>query len=220
MATRFYLPSTGAPDVNPPYGAWDNTANAVRRKMVLTRINSANSFVSSPLSTSGNILLWQFTSAPIAAQTISGTVKIQARAGEGHNSLNAYDRVRLVVVSNDGGTLRGTLLALAAYKNTEFNVGGDINKTFADGDALTSVVAQANDRIVLELGCNQASYAAIAHIVCGDDSATDLPENETETSTYNPWLEFSMNIAWPSAAAADLQRVLRGVLRGVGRGLR
>jgi len=209
MPTRFYLPSTGAAEVSPAFDAgWVNIpANVDRLKCVTTRINSAMVDAQRTVTVGASeetVLVRQYVSAPIAAQTISGTVKLQARAREEAAGMNARDFLLLKVVSNDGSTVRGTLLALNSYKNTELNT-TLTNKTWADGDALTSVTAQAGDRIVAEIG---VAWLSILNRSCwvnfGDNSATDLPENETETAAYNPWLEFSMDIVFQGAARAQV----------------
>ena len=204
MATRFYLPSSGAAAVSPAYGAWTFTDEAQRLAMATTKISTSMSAigVTGSFDATGTHRLWrQYVSAPIGAQTVSGTVKMQARCNNGGVDLD-YDhiRLRIIVVSNDGATVRGTLLALGNYgpANEFTDTPTSTNRTGADGDALSSVSASANDRIVVEIGayCGGAGGADEGAIQCifGDDSGTDLPENESTTAANNPWVEFSGNL--------------------------
>ena len=207
--TRLYLPSTGTPSVSPAFDAeWDITASAVRRSAVTTRISSAQTTFSAG-SISGALqdaLAVQYVSAPIAAGPITGTVKGQIRAtragslGGAPGGIRAQIIVR--VVSNDGSTFRGTLYAgdldttSTDDPASEF-ASSDTNRTFPRGAPVTvsTVSAQTNDRIVIEVGARrQGSLAAAASLTLGDDSATDLPEDETTTTANNPWVEFSIDL--------------------------
>ncbi len=216
MVTRFYLPSTGAADVNPAYtGTWTSSANADRRKPVTTKISSAmtNRTVNALSSgTKETILVRQYVSDPIAAQTISGTIKGQIRAMEESGTMNASLSILIKVVSNDGNTVRGTLLALTDQNTTasnEFEI-SLTNHTFKNGDTtpitLSSVVASAQDRIVIEIGVNEATTVTtrVLTLNFGDDSASDLAEDQTTTAANNPWIEFSGTISFGTLYTKDL----------------
>jgi hypothetical protein len=66
--------------------------------------------------------------------------------------------------------------------------------------ALTEVVAQDGDRLVIEIGFrafNTSATEYIGRMEVGDPATgTDLPENETETGQKRGWLEFSQNLVW------------------------
>lgn len=204
MPTRFYMPSSGAAAVSPAFdGGWDTTPND-RLKMVTTKISSSMTDLTTDeeLSVLGTKLGWrQYVSDPIPAQTVQGTVKGQIRVAEGDAAQN-FDQVALVikVVSNDGGTVRGTLLSIGGHvAANEFTVNTTkTNRKIADGDSLSSVAASANDRIVIEIGCIDSSFASLGadslYASFGDDSGTDLPEDETTTAANNPWIEFSQTL--------------------------
>lgn len=206
MPTRFFLPSTGAAAVTPALGAWDETANAgAALECVTTRISSAMASVTVAKGTGATrALARQYVSKPIDAQTISaGTVKGQVRALESaiNDNLDLVP-IRITVVSNDGTTLRGTILALGDYVTVlEFGT-ALTNRKIADGDATTSVTAQAGDRIVIELGIkNSTSGTSVSgSLSFGDDNATDLGENTTDTSAFNPWVELSNTITFQTPA--------------------
>lgn len=200
--TRYYLPSSGPADVSPDFAAWDNVAFADRVRMVTDRTDSAvaSATVLDQVDPPGTKFLWrQYVSDPLGAQTIAGTVKGQVRTrlqtGDArHNQVNLC----IKVVSHSGSVLRGTLLALGAhvspnmYTPTIFR-----NRKAADGDTLASVVVVNGDRLVVEIGTSASIVSVDVDGVdasFGDNSATDLPEDETTTAANNPWIEFSQDI--------------------------
>lgn len=229
MATRFYLPSTGAAAVSPAYAAWNNTAEAASRlKCVTTRISSAMANVSvfdDAYSADYSRLWRQYVSDPIGAQTVIGTVKGQVRVYSDTAGMN-HDRVSLCikVVSNDGTTLRGTLLALGYYGATNEYALSLTNRTLANDDALSSVVASDDDRIVIEIG-TQPSVApgdeGLVYASFGDNSGTDLAEDETATAANNAWVEFSGDLftsnqtSTPSAVESGGATLAGGLMAGV-----
>ena len=206
MATRFYLPSSGAAAVNPGFAAWDETASADRIRCVTTK--SSTAMVSKTVAKgtgATRALVRQYVSDPIEAQTIAaGTIKGQIRALESATNDN-LDLVPICVkvYSNDGSTLRGTILALGDYVAVlEFGT-ALTNRKIADGDATSSVVASDGDRIVIELGHKNSTVgtSVSGDLNFGDNSATDLLENTTDTAANNPWVELSVTITFKAAAA-------------------
>ena len=200
-ATRIYLPSTGTNAVSPAFGGWgDTTTGAPDRIRCVTKKIGTTMIGESFTSGGGGpgnttYLNRQYVSDPIAAQTISGTVKGQVRGTD--NTATVYSAILIRVVSNDGSTVRGTLLALTAGANDY--PAALTNRYTPASTALAAVTAQNGDRIVIEIGISKtAGGAKVISQSFGDDSATDLPENETETLAYNPWIEFSQNIIFPS----------------------
>jgi len=143
-------------------------------------------------------ITYQFISPPLLAQTIAGTVKGQFRVAEYAAADDCCRAVVIKVVSNDGSTLRGVLLAhFPASLVAEWAVGTYTNRSIPPLTTLTNVTCQAGDRLVIELGGRffAGSYRNAAYRI-GDASANDLPEDETTTSDYNPWMEFSQDIQW------------------------
>lgn len=186
--TTFYLPSTGAAAVSPGFdGGWEATGDADRLAMVTTRISSA--FTDKSITTllvAGQTLFRQYVSAPLQAQTFHAPVFIYARAMETLGSLNGFSQIVLKVVSNDGSTMRGTLLSIGEYSGgTEWNT-ATRNKAFVNGRVPTPVTAIAGDRIVLEIGLSHDALITTAAINFGDNSSTDLPRDEVATAADNP----------------------------------
>jgi hypothetical protein len=205
MATRLYLPSTGAAAVSPAYDSgWGDTTGADRIAAVTIKIASAMASKSFPSNSSGG-LARQYVSPPMAAQTISGTVKCYLRCLENFLSHNYDGWIGIRVCNNAGTSFTGTLLATGLHgPGTDFADSLE-NRSFADGDTVSSLAINAGDRLVIELGADQLTGTGGGDFSFGDNSGTDLPEDETTTAANNPWLEFSMTIAWlASAQESDL----------------
>lgn len=153
---RLYFDATGAAPASPAFATgWTDTTEAARRKLLRAKRAGdalADGANIGPWAEGGIVLDRQYVSDPVTAQTISGNVRLQIRARELKPGDDATSRLLLKVVSGDGLTLRGTLLPLGQYgPNTEYGTASR-NKTFADGDAMTPVVCQDGDRIVIEVG--------------------------------------------------------------------
>ncbi len=215
MATRFYQPSSGAAAVSPAFGAWDNVASGSpdRLRCVTAKSNTAltNKTHTEPAVSNQNLLLRQFVSDAISAQTITGTVKGIIRAFTDDLAGDFMAQVLLRVVSNDGGTFRSPNLIdfnNGALSN-EFNMTTLQSRSFPRGTppitfTVNSVVASANDRIVLELGVRHGlSGNGVSTLNFGDPTGSaDLSETETDVDADAPWFEFSQDL-FGAAALPD-----------------
>lgn len=201
MSTRFYFPVSTAADVSPAFDSgWNYTSEAVRRRLEDVK-GTSDITVGTQIGpwTAGNYALdRQYVSDPLAAQSISGTVKMQLMTREYDDTDNVGALLTCIkVVSNDGSTVRGTLLSLGNYgPASEFiNDPSHRNKTGADGDSLTAVSAQSGDRLVVEIGYTDGSLGITPEASAKwGERATDLPENETQTTDGTGWIEFSADI--------------------------
>ncbi len=216
--TRFYLPSTGAAAISPTQSSeWDFTTGFDRLKLVTTKINSASATKAAADTTATanrDALIRQYVSDGLEAQTISGTLKGRIRAQENATTANLRAQVIVRVLSNDGSTVRGTLYAgdlttgttnptsefAATLTNRQYPRGASV--------ALSSVTAQAGDRLVVEIGYRKhAALSTTGTLSFGDNSGTDLAEDETTTAANNPWIEFSGYVQFQSTitpiAASD-----------------
>lgn len=222
LNTRYYFPSTGAAACSPTFGGgtssgWGMTTGADRLEAVTIRINS--SMTNKVSNGSGNNqglspLVRQYVSKSIGAQTIIGTIKGQARALESSTSNNQRARLIVYVVSGDGATVRGVL-----YEGSDTIAGsnptGEFNTSLRNAKfpwisespaTLSSVTAQNGDRIVFEWGANKENFSATGRTVTisfGDNSGTNLAEDEITTTANNPWIEFSQTITDPSGAVVN-----------------
>jgi hypothetical protein len=211
---RLYLPSTGAAAVSPAFDSgWEHaTATADRIAAVTTRISSSMTSKTATKSTSSvadtDGIARQYVSDPLAAQTITGTLKGQVRAMESATSANMRSQIVVRVVSNDGSTERGVLYPGDLHThgaNANANPTNEFGTSLANrrfprsgfANTLTSVTTEDGDRLVIEIGFRHhlaSSTATVGTFSFGDNSGTDLPENDTTTTANNPWVEFSNTI--------------------------
>jgi microcompartment protein CcmK/EutM len=211
LATRFYFPSTGTADISPAFDAeWNDSSSVTRRPLNRLRGTSAFLEVSDTETSALNtwdILLGQFVSAPLQAQTLTGTFSCVIRARESAAGVNARSQMVVKVVSNDGTTVRGTLFPA---DTTTTNVNEWVvtttataarNAFFPKGTAsqgFTSLAIQANDRLVVEVGARTVNTATTAGFTAamrfGEAAASDLTADETGVVEGNPWIEFSSTL--------------------------
>lgn len=209
MATRFYLPSSGGAAVAPAYdAAWQVTSAANRYGTSTTKGGTPLALRSTGnnLAPDDNCLAAQFVSAPLAAGTIAGTVKGQIVTREATADTNAMAQIVIRVVSEDGGTVRGTLVAAHSEAlSSEYSVSFGSRKfplAALSPLALNSVDAQEGDRLVIEVGSRVtgAGGSPATSLRVQDDQASDLPEDETSTG-FNPWIEFSADLSFQGGAS-------------------
>lgn len=201
MATRYYFSAaTTSPLTSLAFNAdWEATAEATRVKL-LSAADGADTIAQGPIiswNAGQEALDRQYVSDRIGATTIDGTVKCQIKSRSLAGNDNARTRLCIYVVSEDGSTVRGVLFAVATYgPATNIASAGTTNKTYADGDTVTSVSAQNGDRIVVEVGYSDASGTTPqARSLWGSSAGADLPEDETTVTAANAWIEFSNTMA-------------------------
>jgi hypothetical protein len=146
-----------------------------------------------------NCLAFQLISGPLEAQTITGgTVTVIARARELATQDNVNKRWRKVyVVSNDGSTVRGTLVTMAATTSTTelpTALGGKVMAVTAGTGTLAVL---AGDRIVVEIGFGLSATGTTpqTETVIGGNG-TDHTTTEGDTSGTVPWVEFSQTLTF------------------------
>lgn len=209
MATRFYLSNGDSQGLTPAFDAsWESTSGATRVAMkTFVRSRAFASVVVSEASASGtfDVLIRQYISDPIAAVTISGTVKGVIRALESNTDADLRSQMVIRVVSYDCATIRGTLIASdASALTSEWDAATLTNRKFplawtGSGTSVSSVAAQDGDRIVIEVGYrahNTTVSSRNGTLRFGDASGSDLAEDETSTADNNPWVEFSDTITF------------------------
>lgn len=222
MATRFYLPSTGAAPISPTATAtWDVTASMTRRPCYTTKQGSGMLTVSYDDSdfTDQDIVLMQYISEPLSAQTIAAqTVTVCIRCLEVSTSCNLFLAVVIRTLSNDGTVVRGTNLALTRD-------GTELSASFISrvlSATTTEVIASANDRLCIEIGAggDPAGTSLNAHdhsLRIGDAAASDLAGLDGESTDLNPFVEFANTLTFAgtgsSIAAISAGYGVRGVMR-------
>jgi hypothetical protein len=179
----------------------------VKRSTALRAIGSGFTATSTQ-----DVLMAQYVSMPVAGQTISGTAKLYMKASE----VNAADDMRsqlVIWVMKPDGTSRGVLYAGDTGGLTSEWATTLTNRKFPPSVPITlsSVTATAGDRIVVELGARTGTITnRNAQLQVGDNQASDLGENETDTGSLNAWLEFSAAITL-SAGDGNFEEVNDGV---------
>lgn len=207
MATRFYLQNTGAATVSPSFSAgWEQTGEADRVKLE-NKLNTSiistltdNSLVI-PITTTQDILNRQYVSDPLPSQTITGTFSLVVRCSENGLNANATLAVVAYVVSNDGGVSRGTLFSVFGT-DTEFPTTAATR--IVNAQTVSSIAAQAGDRIVVEIGLTATTPLSLEGGVqrFGTSAASDFALTSGLTTDLNPWCEFSQNL-WDSTLKAN-----------------
>ena len=153
-------------------------------------------------------LVYQFVSEPIDAQTINGTMKFAIKAqvlNPTDGSMGSLFVIR--VVSADGSTVTGTLLdqvtVLAPGSPFSRPTFGSITNVNAGAAALTEVVSNQGDRIVIEYGLYNGNVSTDdGKTQIGGDGATDYLWTNGQTTDLNPWVEFSNTITMAPASGA------------------
>lgn len=225
MVTRVYLPSTGTPSISPAFDAgWEVTTNADRRTAVTTRISSAmTNKDGAGDTTTTDQLLRQYILGPVGSQTISGTIKGQMRIVNNTGTAVGMLKVAIAKCASDGSGVT-QILAPTSSSTIETAPPGSTttltNRRLEEGVDdfalnLTSTGVNDGDFLIIELGYKDQSgnAARFMSINFGDDSGTDLAEDETTTTANNPWVEFSMDITFsgggPPATPAFRLSLLR-----------
>lgn len=199
MATRFYLPSTGVPTYTgiPFSGVWALSSNADRLPCVTILSGTAMTDKTTPIrSATGNVLNRQYVSAPLAAQTISGSVSGQLRGLESNAGANGFSAICIYVFQSGGTLPRGVLLTIQTGVS-EYDI-TSINRKTPSNIALNPVTCQSGDVLVMEIGYRQTASSTNRTVTqrFGDSAASDLPVDETSTSDFNGWVEFNNNITF------------------------
>lgn len=207
--TRLYLPCTGNAPASPAFSAaWNVTSAAVRHAFTLAPSGSPvqNQSCGAAGSAGDNCLGSQYVSAPLPAGEVSGTVKGQIGAREATTGADARAQMR-IWVATPAGAERGVLLDVHAEAlSSEFaTAAGHSNRKFPlaalSPATLTPVVAEAGDRLVVELGAKHDNASPAATLRLHDDQASDLPEDEaTVSGSANPWIEFSGTFVFEAEA--------------------
>ena len=208
MATRLYFPETEPAPVTPPAPTadWDHV-NAVSREALTAPDTSALTTTNytpdaSDHLVNGDALHRQYVTAPLADQTVEGTVTAQLQCLEAHANNNLFLTMKIYVISFDGVTTKEALLPITRATSLEVAT-ALTNRTFPS-TALTLATLERGDRLCIEVGL--AGTPAATSGVQGHNGSLrfgcsaaggDLAVNETDTgTTVRPWIEFSANLAF------------------------
>jgi hypothetical protein len=209
MPTRLYFPLDTASPVNPGFNSgWEYVSEALRRKLADTKGSSAITVGSQigPWTPGQDALDRQYVSTRLNAGIVftAGvtTYKGQLMTREYNNGDNVTGiRHCVKIVSEDGSTVRVELtgggLPTSSSAGEFINNATHRNKQIKDATVVTdSYTTVLGDRLVIELGYNDTSGATPEASAKWGENATDLPENETQTTDGAGWIEFSNTITF------------------------
>lgn len=211
---RFYFgrQSTNFMEVSTvPYGdGWDYTADVERHDLELAPFyrpftDDAQLIITNvTTAAAANVLMGQFVSDPMEAQTFEGTFMGQVYAfGQSSpgSTYNQLTQVRVSVVSNDGTVERGVLHDPVAPVSTDYlnNTSAltDNHRLPADapwhGVPVDPVEVEDGDRLLVEIGVYVAAATTITQAFINIDKRdTDLSVDDfVANSTTTSWVEFS-----------------------------
>lgn len=196
--SQLYFPSTGAAPVTPVANAsWDVTSATISYLALTTTTQAVAEVLDLGVSWSPG----QFAkamcgvSAPLAAQTLGGTITARIKARESSSVNNAFPASEVYVVTSDGGTVRGTVVAKALYTSgIELIASTPRSRGFFGGGASASAVAVTKgDRLVVCVGASDDSGTTPnARVVHGNDTAdADCPVDDGSSTACRSWVAFS-----------------------------
>lgn len=215
MATRLYLSESRTVDIVPGFAAFTEVDGMLRREMSPHKSGSAMvTHTTAQTATAANSSqgIRQYISPPMAAQTLTGgtwkgTIRcLESAVNDNVDAVKSQLRYWDVSAGAFGGT---SIAALANYGPVlEFNTALRA-KRIADGDAFTTVTVDFGDRLVLDLGYTNTTIgtSVSASMSFGDDSATDLGDNETDLTALNPFIELSVDVVWFRPDRPDIFRL-------------
>jgi predicted DNA-binding protein with PD1-like motif len=202
MATRFYTSNVYAQYIPTTFkGAWDKTSDAVTRMMAITSFSSGFSTstnqIKSVATANYDMCAYRGVSAPLATQTISGTLSLVAGLIESSASMDSVYHIHVYVTQGDSDTVRGTLLTDAVDSiSNEFSTSTTAGAKAWSGLTLSSVTVSAGDRLVIEIGANTiAAVTGNTQLRYGSFSTTtDMVAGSDISSATVGWVEFSQTL--------------------------
>jgi hypothetical protein len=206
MPTRIYTQSSGTPAVTPSTWNFASQINPVSFPGTLT-LNDGSAMTSQDRDDLADeppcrCIRTRYSWATRCTNDLGDRERPDA-GSENNAGANATLALAIKIIQPDG-TDRGVLLAQTASDSA--TAGHELtttltNMSFQDAAesasiALTSQAATQGDYLVIEWGIRSANTTANRTVTLsyGNNSATDLGENTTETTANNPWWEFSGTI--------------------------
>lgn len=155
-------------------------------------------------------LLRQYISAALGAQTLTGTVKGVVRMASNTANVGvAAPAISISKCSADGSTVTEIVAPTQASDATTSAPPATSGTTLTNrrfetppGNTfnipLGSTSISAGERLIVEVGYkdNTTNTGRFGTMSLGDDSSSDLPEDESTTTADNPWVEFSMDLSF------------------------
>jgi len=230
MATRIYLPSSGAASVTPSTWNFPNQINPLTFAGVITRLNSTQTTRLQATGTTSPILkaMFRWIIGPLATQSIAGTINLVMQCFESSALANATLAVAIKIIQ-PSGVDRAVLLAAvgsdSAASPQEMGTTPLANKrawnlTEVRPIPLTSQNAISGDYLVIEVGFRSATTTTRnISIRYGDTTSGELADADSGANDYAPWIDFSQTLLFPeqksgSAVISENGSQVGSVLKG------
>lgn len=217
MSTRFYLPSSGsltvAPTIDPMWNHFWGF-NRVRMSTTLTDTAFAEKSTAEPaghVDGCRNVLIRQYVSDPLIAQSISGTFKSFIQCYTLSNCNFPFSQVVVRLVDRAGRLNLGNLylgdpelIPGRVTSQDTWKTGSNATKSFPRSQRLPAPVTPrtiaAGSRIVVEFGYRTLHTTATDKagvMYFGDSGLQDLDDVQQDgLLNHNPWIEFSTTLSF------------------------
>lgn len=197
---RFYVASL-TPSVTATFhSGWNVTTGAINYSLIQDQrtrnnIGAMNSGASGAVAPR-KMLIGTFISAPLLGQTLNCTIDGQMKMAEGNAASVTGQGWCYVRLLNSDGTVSSELGTMTTTNLT----GVSTNRTWTQL-TLTSVAVTGGQRISFEVGFNYSVgtlTANLATFAFNDNATTDLPVDNTTTTTLCTWWQFSQSVQFIS----------------------
>lgn len=208
MATRLYLSRQGHSDIEPgTLGSWGG--NFRSRLKLRSADNEDASQLTNTINNaaSGSTLHRQWISETMdgsIAFDSSTTYKVSMKCHESSTSANAFMRLYVAIVSEEGTTVR--VISSAQVDGTEFSTSNSphgLSRYFSGTGILSDYTTVAGDRLVVEIGftCGNSGYSISQQ--WGNSTTTDLDAADGDSGVQNAWFETSNTITFGGTGGGD-----------------
>jgi hypothetical protein len=208
MATKIYLPSSGAAAVSPAFYALGDTSQADYIEAKLAKGSTALANKTITIAASGSNIYYtvrMYVTPPITAVTFQAadTFQLTCRCKQSAANVNMSRCLMLLrIVSGDGATFRATLFsggynynALATSLTSRATSPGSPTAFYSGGSA------QDGDRLTIEIASRADAPAdGTADFNFGEDAANALDISDSDTDADYPFLELSRDFSLYSTA--------------------
>lgn len=203
MATRLYLSNLDSPQSSYSTVAGWGSYGFSRKRATPASLSDAMSDAqlgnNSSIGTTVKRVMYMFVSPPLSVGQVigSGSINVQVRSKQdraGSDAVLAFS----AEIKGSQGQNRATLLPTTVGSN-EFSYTSLVNRGHVDNIVSNSYVTVSGDRLAIYIGASitqQDSGVVIITQRFGTSSSSDLPENETSTSDFKPWVEFDSTITF------------------------
>lgn len=226
MAQRLYLSGTaaafnvgGSVNASGVAGMWEGKIALANTTYKLTTTATGTLAIASNVNVIGsgtNPNDWWYYSGMTDTlpngKLLNGTVSGVALIRESSTNMNLYTQCGIYVVDS-GGSVLATLIAPQTTGGVEANNPSANNRMYPRGNSGSGVslssytTVNSTSRIVIEVGLRLETTRTGDSGYCyiGNDGGSDLPlgDGTDNSTTKNPWFEFSVDIFTPPAGGSS-----------------